>query len=264
MAPGAPPYLITLVGRSHEVLGQRDKAAIFLDLAAGPRDNGLRAIPADTTLDVALTRGPRTGRDAVAVVRGLIGSVQTGAAIANAEAFLRRNPGSGDAFALAGDAYLSAGQGSKAADYFAQAAAIRQSWPLTRRMVAAEMAVGRTQSGLTLLQFQLANNPANTEAAIMLAEAELTTGNARAAGLLLDLAIANGAARDPNAQMLRARAALELGDMAAARKAAMRAYSLQRMNADATTLLAEILSESGEETAQSQALFRKAAKLPPR
>jgi tetratricopeptide (TPR) repeat protein len=259
--PGTPPYLTTLVGRSYEALGQRDNAAPFLDLAAKPRGASLRGLPAQTTLDVALSRGSGTGRDTVSLVRGLIAAGQASAAVSNAEAFLARVPGSGDALALAGDTYLAAGQGARAADYYAQAAAIRQTWPLTRRMVAAENAAGRFRSGLTLLEYQLADNSANSEAAVMLASADMVAGNARKASLLLDLAIANGASRDPNVQMLRARTALELGDMDIARKAARRAYSLQRMNPDATALLAEILTESGEDKAQIQALTRKAAKL---
>ncbi len=261
MLPGSPPYLATLVGRSYEALGQREQAAPFLDASAKPRSAALRAMQTEISLDVALSRGPRTGGDAVALVRGLIGAGQTGGAIANAEAFLARVPGSGDALALAGDAYLAAGQGGQAADYYAQAAAIRRSWPLTRRMVAAEMAAGRPLSGLTLLEHELADNSANSEAAVLLASAELAKGKAQKAAMLLDLAIANGASRDPEAQMLRALSAMAMGEMEMARMAAIRAYSLQRMNPAATALLAEILAESGDDTAQSQALARKAAIL---
>lgn len=261
MQPGASPYLTTLVGRSYEALGERGKAAAYLDRAAqGPR-TGLRPLPPQTTLDVALTRGPETGRNTVALVRGLIAAKQPDAAIANAEAFLRRAPGSGDAYALAGDAYLAAGQGRKAAEYYAQAAEIRQSWPLARRMIAAELAAGRRQSALTLLEYELANSPANTDAAILLAQAELQAGDAYKAALLIDLAIANGASRDPQAWMLRARAAMALDDMETARNAATRAYSLQRMNPAATALLARILNETGASEPEAQALAQKARKL---
>lgn len=261
--PGSTPYLTVLVGRSYEVLGRRDQAAPFLDLAAKVRRTGLQVIPADTSLAVALARGPHTGRDTIALVRGLIESGQTGAAIVNAQAYLLRAQGSADALALAGDAWLFAGEGSRAADYYARAAAIRQSWPLTRRMVAAEILAGRQQSALTLLEHAVTNNSANAEAAVMLADAVLRSGKAKKAAVLLDLVIANGAARNPDALILRARAAMELGDMQTARSTAMRAYSLQKMNPSATALLAEILAESGGDRAQSQALARKAAKILP-
>jgi len=261
MACGAPPYLMTLVGRSYEVLGERGKAAPFLDLAAEPRTGALWALPAETTLDVALSRGPHSGRDAVAVVRALIAAGQTGAAITNAGAFLDRAPGSADAMALAGDAHLAAGQGNQAADYYAQAAAIRRPWPLIRRMVAAEIVADRPDSGMTLLEHYLADNPGHAESAVMLASGELAAGRPQKAAVLLDLAMMNGARRDPEALMLRARAALELGDMDAARTAAMRAYSLQRMNPAATALLAGILSHGSGQAAQSRALAYKAAKL---
>jgi len=261
MLPGATPYLATLVGRSYEVLDQRDKAAPFLDFAAKQREAGIRPMRTDTALNVAANRGPQSGRDAVALVRGLIGAGQNAAAIANAEAFLRRAPGSGDALALTGDAYLAAGRPDKASDYYARAAAIRQSWPLTRRMIAAEVAARRKQSGKTLLEYHLAGHSANTETAIMLAEAELAAGNPQKAALLLDQAIANGAGRDPHALVLRAGAALEVNDLETARSTALRAYSLQKMNRAATAMLAEVLAKTGDTNGQSDALARKAAKL---
>lgn len=261
MMHGAHPYLVTLVGRSYEALGQREQAAPYLNLAAKPRSPALRAMQTEMVLDVALSRGPGTGRDAVALIRGLIGAGQTGRAITNAKAFLARVPGSGDALALMGDAYLADRQVGQAAEFYAQAATVRRSWPLTRRMVAAEIAAGRIISGLTLLEHELADNPANSEAAFMLASAEFAKGNPRKSAMLLDLAIVSGASRDPEVQMLRARSALAMGEMELARKAALRAYCLQRMNPAATALLAEILAKSGGEAAQSQALARKAAIL---
>ena len=261
LTPGAPPYLATLVGRSYEVLDQRDLAAPFLDFAAAPRAAGLRPMRPETTLDVATTRGLQTGRDAVALVRGLLGSGQAGAAFANAKGFLQRAPGSGDALALAGDAALLAGMSEHAADYYASAAAIRQSWPLTRRMYAAEMAAGRPQSGRILLEHELASNSANVEAAIMLAEAELDAGHQEKAALLLDLALANGAGRDPRALVMRARAALALDDLDTARGAAMRAYTLQKMNRTTTAMLASVLSRIEGQAGSSEALASKAAKL---
>ncbi len=261
MQPGSPPYLATLVGRSYEVLDQRELAGQFLDFAAKAQSMDLRPIRADTPLDVAAKRGPQSGRDAVALVRGLIGAGQTGSAIANAANFLQRTPGSGDALALMGDAYLADGQGKQAADYYARAAAIRQPWALTRRMYAAEISAGRTRSGLTLLEHQLASNSGNMVAAIILAEAELAGRNPRKAALLLDLAIANGAGRDPHAMVLRAQAALELNDLDTAREAAMRAYSLQRMNHDATAALAAVLAKTDGETGQGAELTQKALKL---
>lgn len=258
---GASSYLTTLVGRSYEVLGERGKAAIYLDLAAQGPSTGLRPLPPRTSLDVALSRGPQNGGNAAALVRGLIAAKLPAQAIANAEAFLLRAPGSGDAYALAGDAYLASGQGAQAAEYYAQAAEIRQSWPLTRRMVAAELASGRRQSALTLLEYELANNSANSDAAILLAQAELQSGDANKAALLIDLAMANGASRDPQAWMLLARAALALDDAETARNAAMRAYSLQRMNPAATALLARILRETGGSETQARALAQKAGKL---
>jgi len=210
---------------------------------------------------VALTRGPQNGGNEAALVRGLIAAKLPAQAIANAEAFLLRAPGSGNAYALAGDAYLAAGQGGKAAEYYAQAAEIRQSWPLTRRMAAAELAAGRRRSALTLLEYELANNSANTDAAVLLAQAALEAGDASKAVLLIEGAIANGASRDPQVWMLRARAALALDDAETARNAAMRAYSLQRMSPAATALLARILRETGGSEPEVRALAEKAGKL---
>lgn len=259
--PGSSPYLATLVGRSYEVLNEREKAAPFLDFAAQTLNNDLRPIRTTTRLDVAAIRGSETGRDAVALVRGLMSAGRSAAAIKGAEAFLRRAPGSADALGLAGDAYLAAGQGKRAADYYARAASIRQSWPLTRRMYAAELNAGRKRSAMTLLENELIGHSANIEAAILLAEAELMEGDAIKAAVLLDLAIANGGGRSPKALILRAKAALQLDDPVTAREAAMRAYSLQRMNLAATETLADVLVVTDGETPQTRELAVKAAKL---
>lgn len=240
MLAGSPPYLATLVGRSYEALNRRDKAAPLLDFAAKGAGSGLHPLPPATTVAAAAAGGPQTGRDAVSLVRSLMLAGQTAAAVLAADEFLRRAPGSADALGLAGDAYLAAGRTDQASAHYARAGAIRQSWPLTRRMYAAEIAGGRIGSALTLLEHQLVNNSANSEAAILLAEARMELGNAGKAAALLDWAIANGADRSPRALLLRAKAALATGDTAFARKTAMRVHSLQKMNPAAGNFLAEI------------------------
>jgi len=262
LAMDAPPYLASLVGRSYEAMDMRDHAAQFLDFASRPRSSKLVSLDPMTPLNVAELRRPRTGDEAVALVRGLMIAGQKGAAINAAEAFRKRVPGSADALGLAADAYLFGGKAKRALDLYLQAAKIRQSWPLTRRMVAAQTALGDINGAVVMLENRLESDPANIQAAILLAQAAWSSGDAFGAKVYLDHAIANGAYRDPHAFAMRAQAALQLGELANARRDARMAYDLQPMSKEATLVLAQVLEQTGENEGDSLDLVKKAARLP--
>ncbi len=261
-AVGAAPYLATLVGRSYEALGQREKAARFLDFAAGPRNGSLTPLPSPIPLDVAQLHGTQTGSDTVALVRGLIIAEQPDIAISAAEIFRHRLPGSADAMGLAGDAYLNGGQPARANELYRQSAQVRRPWLLARRMVAAEKASGRFDEALKVLEAQLASDPANTEAATLLAQAALSSGDADSGEIYLDHALANGAGRDPHVLAMRAQIALQGGNSAEALGFASKAYVLQRMNREATRVLLQVLTKLGSDPQRAAQLNRKLAKLP--
>ncbi len=245
-SPEAAPYLAQIVGRAYEALGERDKAAPLLEKAARGGQSGLTALAAAIPLDVVQARGENGGRETVSLVRGLIAAGRPDAAVRAAEAFRETFPGSADALGLAGDAHLAAGNPERALERYRAAAAIRQSWPLARRMLAAHVARGDRGAAWSLLSEHLANEPGNREAAAMFALLAFESGRTAQGGALLDHALARGGSRDPLLLALAVRVALRRGEADAALAAAERAYFLQRRNPAAARALVQALAASGE------------------
>jgi cellulose synthase operon protein C len=210
----------------------------LLDSAAAGRTGKLAAIRAETPLSVASVRAGSGGENAPALVRGRIASGQRAEAVDAAEAFLRTSPGSADALALAGDAHLANGGLARALELYRQAGAIRQTWPLVRRMVAAYRASGRADDAAALLARHLAGDPHNGEAAAELARVAMDRRDWTRAALLLDHAIDHGAGRDPAVWMLRSIAAGEMGDSELAFDAIVYAHVLQPMRRETAAMLA--------------------------
>lgn len=245
-SPGAEPYLAQIVGRAYEALGERDKAAPLLEKAARRGRSGLTALAAAIPLDVVQARSEKSGGETVSLVRGLVAAGRPDAAVRAAEAFRDRFPGSADALSLAGDANLAAGEPERALERYRAAAAIRQSWPLARRMLAAHVARGDRGAAWSLLSEHLATDPANREAAAMFALLAFEARRMEQGQALLDHALARGGSRDPLLLALAARVALRQGEVEAALAAAERAYFLQRRNPMAARALVQALEASGE------------------
>ncbi len=263
LVAGAPPYLAALVGRAYEALGQRSDAAQYLDFAAQPRMIDLTVLPPSDPLDVAQLRGTQTGADTVTLVRAYMASDRAAPAVTAAQNFLARVPGSADALGLAGDAHLFAAQPREALADYKNAAVIRQPWPLTRRIYATLVSLGDSGAAIDLLRHQLTNDPANCTAATLLGSALVKAGRAEEARRYLDLAVANGARRDPHVLALRAQAALFSGDERQALSDARKAYELQPMSGEVTATLAQVLEQTGSGPALVARLRQKIPQLPP-
>lgn len=243
------PYLAQLVGRSYEALGERQAAAPYLERAARPLSGNPAALPGATPLDVAEVRGVAQGTDALSLVRGLIVGRRPAAARARAESFRSRFPGSADAQGVAGDAALAANDPRAALVRYRAASLVRRPWPLTKRMATAMLALGDRAAAETLLASHLAGDPANAEAAALLARAAYLRGDFARAGLLIDYALATGAGRDPILRSLRAEVALRLGERDRAIAEASRAHALQPLSPAAARMLAVALAARDGEAA---------------
>lgn len=254
------PYLVQLEARSLEALDRRADAAPLLDRAALPRSANLAAMGALTSLTVAEVRRAEGGEAIQALVRGKIRSGQTAAAVSDAENFRRKFPGSADALALAGDARLSARQPAAAIGLYREAAAIRRTWPLVRRMLVALEAQGRRGEARALLEDYLRGDPANADASAELARLLIGAADWQRAAVLLDHAIDHGRARDPELWRQRAQAALRLGDTGLAFDAAVYAYALQPMSPRGTATLVEVLDAQGQGELATR-LRRKLARM---
>ncbi|WP_284125253.1 tetratricopeptide repeat protein [Parerythrobacter aestuarii] len=221
------PYLQAVVARSHEALGQREQAAALIDLAAARETGNLVALRPAGNFETVSRRDARSGEDAMALVRNNIVNGRGNEAIRVAEQFRQRFAGSADALALAGDAQLAGRNVSKALQYYAQSARIRQSWPLARRRIVALRAAGRSTEAHSLLEKFVSGHPAALEPLMLLARAQYDRGNLPRAAVLLDHAILVGADRDPELLALRAVVALRLDDPELAEMLAQRAMEVQ-------------------------------------
>lgn len=261
LRPSASRYLVELVGRAHEALGEREEAAQFLDRATAANPNSLIALQGAIQLDVARLRGPRSGNDALSLVRNSIVAGQRQEALQHAEAFSRKHPGSADALRLAGDAALAAGALDKALDDYEKSAQVRRPWSLARKMIAIHRVQGREAEATALLEHYLAGDPGNAEAATLVAESAFAAGQFERAAQLLDNAIAAGAMRDPWLLAMRAQIAIRLDDFAGAESFARRAVAVQPTNPAAIQVFALALELGEGDAAQVAALRNKAARI---
>ena len=199
--PEASPYLLMLVARAHERLGDRAAAAPLLARAYG----GGRRGPVLLALRDGLPQ-PTTG------VRRALWADNAGGARQQAEALRQRFPASADVAALSGDALLGAGDPRVALTAYALASEVRRPWPITRKAVWTFAHYGNAAAADLLLTRQVAGEPQTASAALMLAQRQAAHGDWRRTALLLDHAFALGAGHDPGALGLRLTAARQLGE----------------------------------------------------
>jgi predicted Zn-dependent protease len=194
-APAAvSPYLAMLVGRAHERLGERDKAAAWLDRAHAGATEQPRVLPVSSGL-AAPTAALRT-----AALAGDWGGATTAAS-----ALRRRFPGSADMAALSGDAALGQGDARGALGHYAAATRVRRSWPLARKAIAAYRQLGDDEAADVLLIRHVAGDRNNIDALLLLSERFAAQGDTARAAMLLDHAAALGGAHDPAVQQLQSR-----------------------------------------------------------
>jgi tetratricopeptide (TPR) repeat protein len=198
--PEASHYLLTLVARAHERLGDRASAAPLLERAA----RGSAAAPV-VLADRAGLPAPTTGlRQA-----GLAGDWM--AAQLQARTLRAQFPASADIALLAGDTRLGSGDAASALEAYSLAARVRRPWPLTRKAVLAYNRTGDTIAADTLLARYVAGDPQNISALAALAQSLAQRGEWERTGLVLDHAIALGGGNDPSVLALRSKAARALG-----------------------------------------------------
>lgn len=203
--PEASPYLVMLVARAYERLGDRAAAAPLLARAYAP----LRTQPVLLALRDGLP--PPT-----ADIRRALWNGNGAAARAKAKTLRERVPASADVAALAGDALLGSGDPRGALTVYALASEARRPWPLTRKVVWAFASHGNPAAAEMLLARHVAGETDNASALVMLAERQAARGDWRRTALLLDHALALGGGHDPAVLTLRMRAARGAGDSSGA------------------------------------------------
>ncbi len=198
--PGASPYLVMLVGRSLERMGQRGRAIPYI----------MRAREAREMDQIILNRsGQNIGSlpDPTAELRNLVGNQNWSGARRSADELIGQFPQSGDVHALAGDTHLASGNAKRALEYYEVAARVRRSWPLTRKVIEAYRAYDDDLAADVLLTRHIAGDPQNISALFLLAERSAQDEDWLRVQVLLDTAIVLGAGNDLEVLELRAQAA---------------------------------------------------------
>jgi tetratricopeptide (TPR) repeat protein len=206
--PEASPYLVMLVGRSLERMGERERAIPLIEKARSARSDGR----------IVLDRsGNGTIPDITTQLREFVGNGNNIAARRVATTALGRLPNSGDLHALAADTELASGNAAGALEYYEVAARVRRSWPLTRKIIDAYRAYGDDLAADVLLTRYIAGDPQNISALLLLAKRSADGEDWLRVAVLLDTAIGLGAGNDLQVLALRAQAArgLERGEEAA-------------------------------------------------
>jgi Flp pilus assembly protein TadD len=260
----ASPYLLTLVGRSFEILGERGAAAPFLDRAARGGANAPAVLDVSEAGRLTLFRygaDPLRIDVGVARVRSLLAAGDLAGAQAVLGAFTQAYPASVDVHVLAGDVALARADGAAAIAEYRKAAQIRRGLPQVQRMVAAYRLLGDERSAEAEALDFLGQHPMHGRASRLAAEFAFNRGEWRRAQTLLTHARAvGGGERDPQLLADLSRAALQAGDPAVAEEAARAGVAAQRANGRAAYALAQTLRASGNE-AGAAVLFAKARDL---
>lgn len=253
----AAPYLKTVVGRALEALDRREEAADFLDAAARPSKLVITSLPS-RTLPAALRIDQLDNGAALRdFVREFLRTGQSGRAALKAGKFVREHPGSGDGQSLFGDALLAQGEIDRAIAAYSRAAQVRRDWPLTRRLMAAYVMKKDLEAVGEVLERYLAGGGNEASTSSLYGGWLASRGQFALAAAMLDSAIAHGAGSDPAVLALRSAVAVQLGDTAAAREYAWRAYKLQPLYPEAIRALAQV----SEDEAVAARLERKLAGL---
>jgi tetratricopeptide (TPR) repeat protein len=230
----ASPYLLTIVARGFEALGERVQAGQLLDRAALPSAAALRVVPVGSEVGALMAQG------------------RSEDALAAAERDLAGNPGSYETQAAAGDVQLALGHPAEAQQRYALAAQIRMSDGLLQRRFQAFGGTGDAQGAARMVGEYLSQDPANRMALRLQATLAVRNGDPLRAGAILDYLRRTGGEQD--VQLLTDLALVRLGSGAteAGERAAAEAYRLQRGSPVAAQALS--LSYAALQVRRGQAL----------
>ncbi len=196
-APGAPPYLMQIVGQAWRTLDEQERADALFALVRHPPARAAAPLTTDVPLGVAALRyaeAPNAALAAVPYVRALVAAGRLDEAQAAAERLRAANPGFADAHLLAGDVRILRKDPAGALKDFEKAAAIRFNEPAFTRMDAALRALAKPGEADALAGRYLAQNPQSLAAMKRLGASWHKVGRAEAAAAMDQVLAARGQA----------------------------------------------------------------------
>ncbi|MET1754876.1 tetratricopeptide repeat protein [Novosphingobium sp. RD2P27] len=239
----ASPYLLTLVARGHEALGNRTRAGELLDRAAARQRASFRILPGGSVVGALMAQG--RSQDALAA----------------AERDLLSRPGSYEAQSLAGDVQLALGHPEAAQQLYAAAGSIRMSENLLVRRVQAYVGAGDAASAARMVRAYLGQHPRSRIALRLEAGAALAAGDLRRAEAILHYLARTGGDRDVQLLTDLALVQLQSGAAEQAVRSAEQAYRLQRASGVAAQALGLSYATRESRRADAAALLDKARQM---
>jgi predicted Zn-dependent protease len=244
----ADPYILTMVGRAYERLGDRIAAAPFLDRAAQP----LRATP-----------GPLGwGSGPVARLRLLSVQGKMSEATAYAAQLERESPGAAWIMVLSGDTLAFQGRWREAADTYQRAADLKFDEPTMLRLVEALQRAGDGKAGVAVTDLFRTQHPQSRAATLLAADSALAAKQWDRAGRLLDALRHQTGNRDATLLNNLAWVRMAQGHPGEAVKLAEAAYSLTPNSAPVAGSYGWFAHAAGDK-ATAVALLEKAVALAP-
>ncbi len=251
---GAPTYILLLVARSHEDLGQRDLAAPLLDRAAAIRKGGLRA-----AFDFGNSGQAPVDRAATAI-RGALNSGRPSESVAISERLLADWSGMAAAQVLAGDSRFAAGDFSQATERYAKAAQIRSDDNQLVRLVLTSAQQAKADVSARMTAAYLATHPQSVVGVRFAADYAASIGDWGRARLLLGNLAKGSGARDVRLLCDLSFAEIRAGDPAAALETAKRAQALQPASPVAAQAYAMALKARRQEPELVELLSKRVAR----
>lgn len=237
------PYLLTVIARGFEAIGERMRAGELLDRANLPQDAALRVVHDANRIGELMAQG------------------RSGEAIAATRHDLTAAPGSYDSQSLAGDLQLALGHAAKAQQHYLEASRIRMTDSLLQRRFEAYSTVDDFQGAAQMVADILAQNPGNRTALRLQALLSLRAGDPLRAGAVLEYLRATGS--DDDVQLLADLALIRVGTGAPqmAQGVAEHAYHLQRSSPIAAQALALHYAALGVRRPDALSLLDKARQM---
>ncbi len=266
MRPDADSYTLTLIGRAHEKLDQRNEAAWFLDRAARPHKGD--AAPFDIPVSLAVlaranAENPNNADTAVPYITQLVATGRVGEALAEAERLSDLNPGAPAAHILVGDSLMALGRTKDAVLSYENAANIRFSEGTALRLVRAQAKAGNQAEAIRVLDLYLGQNPRNVPALMLSAEHFMMTAQWPRAIATLQRIRGRIGNRDATVLNNLAWCYLSSGDKARAIAYAKAAYAITPGNAAVASTYGWALFSTGHDKIAGLALLEKAARQIP-
>ena len=247
----ASAYLLTLVARSLEAIGDGDQATGYLARAADPDTAPLvRLDQADEPwlLAEAAKSAPRNAQAVIPYVRMLVARGDYAAAAQYAAPLAEANPGVPDAQMLLGDVYFASGDAARALPLYRRAAQISLSGPVIRRLTLTLREAGLADEADALLVRYVGYSPADIGGLRLLADAYIDRSNWAPAVMALSQLHARLGNHQPLLLADLALARLRSGDGKAAAHDARLAYRVQPANTLTTHMRGLTLSNTGGAT----------------